>query len=181
MANKLLASAELIKASEQLKTVPRVGWLVRAKVKNPESVAEHSYAVALISMLAGDMLGLDTLLMLRMAILHDISESLTGDIQPEDLAKEKKHKLEKRAFRALTNHLPSNIRSLYRKIFDDFIEQKSEEARLVSQIDKLEMALQAKSYEKKGYKGMEEFYTSAEIRVKDKSLSELMKQMLLSD
>jgi len=96
MANKLLASAELIKASEQLKTVPRVGWLVRAKVKNPESVAEHSYAVALISMLAGDMLGLDTLLMLRMAILHDISESLTGDIQPEDLAKEKKHKLEKK-------------------------------------------------------------------------------------
>jgi putative hydrolase of HD superfamily len=181
MAKDLLLMTELIKACEQLKNVPRIGWLIRAKVKNPESVADHSYAVTVISMLAGDMLGLDTLQMVRMALLHDISESLTGDIQPEDLPREKKHKLERRAFRALTKGLPSDIRLLYRKIFDDFVEQRSQEAKLVSQIDKLEMAIQAESYRKKGYKGMEEFYESAEMKVKDKSLSTLMKAILLSD
>jgi len=181
MGNDPLRFVEMIKATEQLKKVPRVGWIVKVGVKNPESVADHSFAVALISMLAGDMLGLNTLHMVRLALLHDLSESLTGDIQPGDLPTKKKHRLERRAFRALTKDLPLDIRLLYREIFDDFLQQKSQEAKLVSQIDKLEMALQAESYEKDGYRRLEEFYRTAEAKVKDKRLATLMKGLLFLD
>jgi len=38
-----------------LKNLPRTGWLLRG-IKNPESVADHSYRTALLSMLLGDLL-----------------------------------------------------------------------------------------------------------------------------
>ncbi|MEM0117591.1 MAG: HD domain-containing protein [Conexivisphaerales archaeon] len=171
-------ASELIKAAEQLKTVPRLGWLLKG-VKRPESVADHSYAVALISMVVADIYQLDTLHMLRLAILHDISESLVGDIQPEDLSKQKKHKLEKRAFMALTSKLPYRVKRMYRKTFDEFIKNESKEARLVAQIDKLEMALQAENYRKKGYKELDEFFKTAEKKVKDQRLIEIMRYLLL--
>lgn len=169
---------EMILAAEQLKTVPRIGWIIKADVKKPESVADHSYALAIISMILGDIYGLDTLRMVRLALLHDISESLVGDIQPDDLPKNVKHELERKAFHALCKGLPNKLKRLYTEIFDDFLECKTEEAKLVSQLDKLEMALQATLYKKKGYHGLSEFHSTASKRVRDVRLAKMYRSIL---
>ena len=67
----------------ELKNVPRQGWKEKLEIINPESVAEHSYSTAAISMILSDLEGLNTEKIIKMALLHDLAESTIGDIIPE--------------------------------------------------------------------------------------------------
>ena len=63
-----------------LKTIPRSGWQKKLGIKRPESVADHAFGVAAIAMILSDSKRLDSAKVLKMAILHDLAESLTGDL-----------------------------------------------------------------------------------------------------
>lgn len=71
--------SDVLKHARKLKKIPRTGW-VRSGIENPESVAEHSYEVALIVSVISDQLGLDHSKLVRAALIHDLAESVTGDI-----------------------------------------------------------------------------------------------------
>ncbi|MEM5772606.1 MAG: HD domain-containing protein [Candidatus Aenigmatarchaeota archaeon] len=47
--------------------------------------------------------------------------------------------------------LPNDLKEKYFSIWKEFIEQKSEEAKLVKQLEKLEMGIQALEYKEEGY------------------------------
>ena len=79
---------EFLRMAAGLKKIPRQGWIDKAGISesvDPESVADHSnqYSVAVMAMLFGDNAKMDTCKMIRMALLHDIAESITGDLTPE--------------------------------------------------------------------------------------------------
>src|SRR5437899_12594645 len=78
-----------------LKHVKRAGWISRAKISNPESVADHSYSMCAISMALSDMLGLNTERVMKMAILHDLPESIIGDFVPGEVTKKQRRLYEK--------------------------------------------------------------------------------------
>ena len=86
----------------KLKKIPRTGW-VRAEIEGPESVADHSYEVALLVSIIADSLNLDHSKLVRAALVHDLAESITGDIIK--LEKTKEHENAERA--ALENILDS--------------------------------------------------------------------------
>ncbi|UYV80304.1 hypothetical protein LAZ67_18002363 [Cordylochernes scorpioides] len=58
----------------------RTGW-VKREVPAPESVAEHMYRAGALSMLL-DCPGLDRNKCVKMALVHDMAESIIGDITP---------------------------------------------------------------------------------------------------
>ncbi|MEM4365074.1 MAG: HD domain-containing protein [Candidatus Nitrosocaldus sp.] len=154
----------------RLKRVKRKGWLVKAKVSSDdaESVADHSYMLALIAMIAADAKGLDTCKAMRMALLHDIAESITGDYMPEEIEGERKRAIEHDAMLKLLNMLPEGLRDEYARLWDEYANCKSEEARLVHELDKVEMVIQARCYEDMGYGGvLGRFYSYAEPYVND--------------
>src|SRR5690348_13744898 len=63
-----------------LKLLPRTGWLQRG-VASAESVAEHTFGVAVLALLVGDTLaGVDRGKLLEIALLHDIAEALLTDL-----------------------------------------------------------------------------------------------------
>lgn len=62
-----------------LKRTPRSGWF-RIGVRQPESVAEHSFAVGLLAWRAARAAGLDAERALLMGLLHDFHEARLGDI-----------------------------------------------------------------------------------------------------
>jgi putative hydrolase of HD superfamily len=150
---------------EKLKRIQRKGWL-RAGVREPESVADHSYACAVLSMIAADLCGLDTERLIRMALLHDLGESVTGDLTP----RQKKNlgaqfrTFEKRATINAVARLPFRMRKEYHRLMEDYQKQRSEESRVLRDIDRIEMGLQALAYIREGYssKNMAEFLKSAE-------------------
>ncbi|MEM2920417.1 MAG: HD domain-containing protein [Candidatus Nitrosocaldus sp.] len=154
----------------RLKRVKRKGWLVKAKVSSDdaESVADHSYMLALIAMITADAKGLDTCKAIRMALLHDIAESITGDYMPEEIEGERKRAIEHDAMLKLLSMLPEGLRDEYARLWDEYANCKSEEARLVHELDKVEMVIQARCYEDMGYRGvLGRFYSYAEPYVND--------------
>lgn len=66
----------------RLKRLPRTGW-VEAGIKEPESVADHSFRTAVLAMIPADLEGLDSDKVMRMALLHDLAEVETGDLTPD--------------------------------------------------------------------------------------------------
>jgi hypothetical protein len=79
---------------ENLKTTKRTGW-IRKGVPNPESISDHMYRMAIMSLLVPDS-AIDLNRCCQMSLMHDIGESIVGDITPHDpVSKEEKFKREK--------------------------------------------------------------------------------------
>ena len=131
-----------------LKKLPRSGWKIKLGLDDSESVAEHSYMMSVMSMVLADMKSLNSEKVIKMSILHDWAESKIGDFMPDEIGHDKKSELENYAMTEILELLPQKIQSDYQDIWNEFLVRDTQEARLVHEIDKLEMALQAKIYEK---------------------------------
>jgi len=171
---------DFFKTAANLKKIPRQGWIDKLSIQNPESVADHSYSMAIIGMVISDLQNYNSEKILKMILLHDLAESKIGDHTPQQLDKEKKNKLENNAFNEIIKNLPDLIKSQYLQIWQEYQENNSPESKIVHQIDKLEMALQAKIYEKEGYsqKKLESFFESAKIDITDPKLKELFTKII---
>ncbi|MHA7647248.1 HD domain-containing protein [Nitrosopumilus sp. S4] len=171
---------DFLKDAANLKDIPRQGWIEKAVTDNPESVADHSYNMAIISMVFADLENYNSEKILKMVLLHDLAESITGDITPEKMSKQEKMDLENNAFEKIISNLPEFVSKEYLKIWKDYQENNSKEANLVHQIDKLEMALQAKLYENQGIpkEKLESFYNSAKSEISDLRLKELFTNII---
>jgi putative hydrolase of HD superfamily len=138
------AVIDFLSSAGKLKTIPRTGW-IDSGVKNPESVADHSYRTAVAAMVLSDSLGLDTLKVLRMALLHDLAEAEIGDITP--MQKQDNHaELEDQAMKKMFNVLPESLRGQYWETWREYHAMKTPESILVHDADKIDMILQASEY-----------------------------------
>jgi len=160
----------------ELKKVPRKGWKEKVGIDKPESVADHSYGTAVMAMLFSDIKNLNTERMVKMALLHDLAESIIGDFTPNEISKENKNVIENEAIEDILSKLPSNIADQYRKIWREFQECKTEESVLLHEIDRLEMAVQAAKYFSEGYpkEKLHEFIEAARKEIKSKELLEIL-------
>ena len=131
-----------------LKKLPRSGWKIKVGMDDSESVAEHSYMMSVMSMVLSDMKSLNSEKVIKMSILHDWAESKIGDFMPDEIGYDKKSELENYAMTEILELLPEKIQSNYNDLWNEFLIRDTPEARLVHELDKLEMALQAKIYEK---------------------------------
>lgn len=150
----------LLRATNRLKLVPRTGWLLRG-VQPAESVAEHSYGVALTALLLADLTDatVDRGRLLTLSLLHDLAESITGDIpRPANhfFPPDAKKTLEEQALAALLKDWPSG--ETYVTLWREYEEASTAEGRLVRDADRLEMLLQADAYERAGAAGLDEFW-----------------------
>jgi len=170
---------DFLNIAANLKTVPRQGWIDKLSIKNPESVADHTYSMAIIGMVLSDSQKYNTEKILKMVLLHDLAESITGDLTPEQKSKEEKLILENETIEKILKNLPENLQKQYQNIWNEYQENNSEEAKFVHQIDKLEMALQAKIYSEKNNSSKEilSFFNSAEKEIKDPNLLKLFKEL----
>ena len=88
---------DFFKTAANLKKISRQGWIDKLSLDNPESVADHSYSMAVISMVISDLENYNSEKIIKMVLLHDLAESKIGDYTPEQLSSEKKNKLENNA------------------------------------------------------------------------------------
>jgi putative hydrolase of HD superfamily len=158
-------------AVQKLKDTSRKGWVTRLNIAKPESVADHSFACAVLAMCIADSNNLDSSRLVRMLLLHDLQESVTGDFDYDDkkaLGEEKVKKLATAAIREVISFLPKNLQPTYLAVWNEFEEQKTCEAILANDIDKLEMVVQALAYEKNGMdsKKLDAFWESAKESIK---------------
>ena len=164
----------------KLKNIPRRGWKEKLKINNPESVADHSYSTTVMSMIFSDLEGLNTRKIIRMALLHDLAESITGDIIPDYITKDEKINKESLAMKQILKNLPDKIAEPYFAIWNEYQKNSSKEAKLLHDIDKLEMAFQAKFYRDKGIskEKLQTFFNTAKKEIRNKNLQNILSNFI---
>jgi putative hydrolase of HD superfamily len=171
---------DFFKTAVNLKNIARQGWIDKLSIENPESVADHSYSMAIMGMVISDLENYDSEKILKMILLHDLAESKIGDYTPNQISKENKTKIENNAYDEIINMLPDAIKLQYGEIWGEYQKQESPESKIVHQIDKLEMVLQAKMYQKKGAptEAVVSFFKSAESEIIHPKLKEIFTKII---
>ncbi len=166
----------------RLKAEPRRGWLKKLRLQRTESVADHSFALSLLCLFEGERRGHNVERLLKLALLHDLEEAITGDLTPEDKESrgERVVKAQKiSARKQLLSYFPKENQRAYRELWSELENERSEEAQLVHELDKLEMALQANEYAKGGIEAtkLKEFYESSIAAIRDPKLQRLLDEI----
>ena len=171
---------DFFKTAVNLKNISRQGWVDKLSLKHPESVADHSYSMAIMGMIISDLENYNSEKISKMILLHDLAESKIGDYTPNQISKENKVKIENNAYDEMISALPESIKLQYAQIWEEYQKHESPESKIVHQIDKLEMALQAKMYQKDGSskEAVESFFKSAEEGITHPKLREILNQIL---
>ena len=171
---------DFFKTAANLKNISRQGWIDKLSLDTSESVADHSYSMAIMSMVISDLENYNSEKILKMVLLHDLAESKIGDYTPGQISVENKKKLENKAFFEIISNLPDNVRLQYLEIWQEYQESNSPESKLVHQIDKLEMILQARLYQKEGHpkEKLDSFFESAKTDIVHPKLKELFRKIL---
>ena len=156
--------------ANHLKGLPRTGWLF-AGVVQPESLADHTCLVAIYSLFLAEAVNADPAAqglasplnverVLSLALIHDLAESVLTDLpkrSAEALGAEVKQRAEERIILALLAELPRGEH--YAALWQEYDSASTPEARLVKDVDKLEMVLQSLRYAERGHTNLQEFRT----------------------
>lgn len=160
----------------KLKGMPRRGWVIR-EIKNPESIAEHTFRVTLmawsLAQLKKEKLNIERVM--KMALIHDLCEIYAGDTTPYDsilpknrkarmellkkwprFTKKEKERLVKEKFvkeskslRKLISNLPEKFKKEINNLWLDYEKGLTPEGRFFRQTDRIENFLQSMEYWKK--------------------------------
>ncbi|EPS35959.1 hypothetical protein H072_10597 [Dactylellina haptotyla CBS 200.50] len=167
---------------DRLKHIPRTGWVVDG-VEKPETIASHMYRMAILAMLCPDQ-EIDRGKCIKMALVHDIAESVVGDFTPMDpISKEEKYRRESTTIEYFSKTLLEKVNPTVAKelveLFEEYEAGESKEAIFVKDIDVYDMILQAFEYEKeaRGTKSHERFM-KAERRLKTDYVRQWNRELL---
>jgi 5'-deoxynucleotidase YfbR-like HD superfamily hydrolase len=159
-----------------LKRTPRSGFQFLGS--GAESVAEHIFRTSYIGYALGKLAaGVDVDRLIKMCLFHDLPEARTGDLNYVN--KKYVEADEKKATEDLAQTLPfgGEIRAL---IFE-FLEGKTEEARLAHDADQLEMILALKEYKDLGNKYTDEWLGFSLKRLQTQAARDLAREILETD
>ncbi|CAF3687330.1 unnamed protein product [Rotaria sordida] len=118
---------------------------------------------------------------MKLALVHDLAESVVGDLTEFDgIPKSEKHRRESEAMLYLTSLLPADVGREIFSLFNEYADQKTNEANLVKDLDIFDMLLQAYEYEKlqceDGF--LEDFFDSSVNKIKTDIVRKWLKQLV---
>lgn len=146
--------------ANHLKNVYRQGWLNNGiPAKKCESVADHSYSVALYALLISKLRNYSnsrTTKLVAMALLHDLGEIYAGDTVPGEISDAEKHIREFHGLSRIVSKFPKCSDWLL-ETWQEFSDQTSADAKLVKALDLLDMQIQACVYELNDYGDLSSF------------------------
>jgi putative hydrolase of HD superfamily len=131
--------------------VQRNGWHQKEIKRNRvESVADHIFGCQMLAyaMYSEFDYDIDIDKVILMLAVHEIGETIIGDITPDDMPSKMKNEIERNAVIRLCELIPNG--DFIKELFLEFEEKKTKEAQFAFQVDKAECDLQAKLYIQEG-------------------------------
>ena len=150
--NKAKKVVEFYTLTNILKNTIRKGWLNwHVKAERVESVAEHVYATQMLAlaMYSEYEYDLDISKVMYMLAIHELEETIIGDLTFKDISREEKEKIGHEAVEKILADLISG--ETIKELIYEFDEKKTKEAIFAFRCDKLECDLQCKIYDEKKY------------------------------
>jgi len=134
-ARQLIEFLEII---GKLKCNTRHVWNAEGR---QESVAEHCWRLSVMAILVADEFPeLDIEKVIKMCLIHDFGEALTGDI-PSFYKTKQDEENEDFAVADLLKHLPEKLAGEFTGLFSEMTELRTEEAKLFKALDKMEAVI----------------------------------------
>ncbi|XP_030240726.1 uncharacterized protein LOC115562780 isoform X1 [Drosophila navojoa] len=131
-----------------LKHTKRTGWVLR-DVNDCESISGHMYRMSMLTFLLDGSEGLNQIRCMELALVHDLAESLVGDITPFcGVSKEDKRALEFKAMEDICKLIEPRGKRIM-ELFEEYENAQSPESKFVKDLDRLDMVMQAFEYEKR--------------------------------
>jgi putative hydrolases of HD superfamily len=161
------ATARLIYETGLLKLSRRTGWWL-CGVKDPESIAEHSFRTAIIAGLLAGLEGADPARATYLAVWHDSQETRVGDIPH----------LGRRYLQAASNEdvtadqaadLPPALAAQLRALIHEYETGRTPEVDCAHDADKLECLFQAIEYRDTGHRNVGGWIQSSSTSLRTKS------------
>jgi putative hydrolase of HD superfamily len=137
----VLEVVAFLDAAEQLKSTLRTA---HTSTGRRESVAEHSWRLALMAIVLSDrMVGIDLLKLLKIIVIHDLGEAIGGDVPAVDQRPDDAKAMRERAdFSTLIAPLAAPLRTELLALWDEYEAAQTLEAKLAKGLDKLETIFQ---------------------------------------
>lgn len=174
--NPDIAALNFFAEAGLLKDVKRSGWWV-AGIKDPESVAEHSFRTAVIGLYLAYREGVDPFKVVTMSLFNDIHEARINDLHKMGHYYIDFKDAEKRVFADQMKPVDRKLRAWLEVIRKDYDRQSSRESLVARDADILECLLQAKEYYDDGYLGAKLFFARAPRLLKSKSAKAMWKEI----
>lgn len=151
-----------------------MGWQLR-NIRNPESVADHSWGTALLCMMFAADAGIDEHEALRISLVHDLAEAETGDIAARELPEDRDVSIDEKARLELAamDSLLDGGHVVLRDAWESYEHRTTPAAVFVRDMNLIDMCLQALFYEREHRYAasgtpegvLDEFFRSAEARL----------------
>lgn len=176
MSEGLAGIADFLFEAGTLKNQRRTGWWL-AGIKDPESIAEHSWRTALIASVLAGMEGADPARAALLAVWHDTQESRTGDIphlgrryldaaDPKDVTKDQ------------IADMPEPVAAAISRFVGEYEDGTSLEAICARDADKLECLVQGLEYRDQGHANVQRWIDNSATRLKTDSANRLAEELL---
>ena len=138
---RLTGILDFLRGAERLKDTLRSGFTSGGRA---ESTAEHSWRLALMILcFERELEGVDVARLVKLAIVHDLGEAISGDVPAVAQAADDGRAARERAdLEALCAPLPADLRAEMLALWDEYAEARTPEAVLAKGFDKLETVLQ---------------------------------------
>jgi putative hydrolases of HD superfamily len=173
---RLAATASFLFETGLLKRARRTGWWV-AGIKDPETIAEHSFRTALVGTVLAALEGADPARTALMCLLHDTQETRVGDIPHNG-----------RQYVTATDNeavtadqvagCPPEVAELVRDAVAEFERGETTEAVLARDADKLECLVQAVEYQQQGWTTVQQWIESNRVARRTPSAISLAEAVL---
>lgn len=129
---------EFMGVIEKLKCNTRHSWTSSGR---RESVAEHSWRLAVLAMLCADEYpDMDHDKLIRMCLIHDLGEALTGDV-PSFYKTEQNEMTEAEAWEQIFAMLPGPYAAEFRALYEEMEAKETPEAKLYKALDNMEAVI----------------------------------------
>ena len=165
------ATARLIYETGLLKLSKRTGWWL-CGVKDPESIAEHSFRTAIIAGLLAGMEGADPARATFLAVWHDSQETRVGDIPHIG-----RRYLQAASNEHVTEHqvtgIPAAVADQLRGLVHEYENGDSLEVQCAHDADKLECLFQAIEYRDSGHQNVGGWIEASRTQLRTKSAERL--------
>lgn len=159
----------------KLKSVIRTGWIDwNVKKDRIESVAEHIFGVQMlaIAMKSEYQYDIDIMKVIYMLAIHELGETIIGDITMFQMSKEEKTRIEHEAVHSILKNLLDGEK--IEELFLEFDEHKTKESIFAYSCDKLECDLQCKLYDEDNLVDLDNQFENNSFY--DKKVQELLKE-----
>lgn len=141
--------ATFLHEAGHLKNLPRSGWLLLG-IRQPESVAEHSFRVGTIGIVLAALEGADPGQTAALCLMHDVHETRIGDVPSVG-----RNYVTTAKPQAVTAHqtsgMPDEVAKVLQDLTSEYEDTETIESKVAHDADKLETLIQAREYGMQGY------------------------------